>query len=141
FSQEPDPSIQRAMVRAKERQKCRRVYVIVHHGRILPIQDIVHAYARGPAISMKRELSFHRGIQRKELRKAELSRPGNDLPKLVNGHKAEAGAPYAGPCHIKLLELPWQRITAPGLQLVWRIPWQHSAHLITHRQFFCGKDH
>ena len=78
------------MISAKERQKSRRVYVIVHHVWIGSIQDVIHANARSPAISVKRELAFHRGVHRKEIRKAELSRAGNNLPELVDRHKAEA---------------------------------------------------
>ena len=83
------------MVRPKERQKRWRVYVIVNHVGIGPIQNIVHTNARRPTISMKRELPFHRGVHGKEIREAELSRAGNDLPQLVDRHKAEPGAPYA----------------------------------------------
>ena len=78
------------MVRAKERQERRRIHVIIHHVGIGPIQNVIHANARGPAISMKRELPFHRSVHGKKIGKAELSRAGNDLPKLVNRHKAEA---------------------------------------------------
>src|SRR5436305_12959007 len=75
FSQKPYPPIYRAMIGAKERQEGGRIYIVVHYIGIFPIQDIIHAYARCPAISVKREFSFHRGVQVKELRKAELPGP------------------------------------------------------------------
>ena len=83
------------MVGAKERQERRRIYVIIHHVGIGAIQDVIHANARGPAISMKRELPFYRGVHGNEIREAELPRTRNDLPELVNRYKAEPGPPYA----------------------------------------------
>jgi hypothetical protein len=72
--QKPDPSIQCAMVRAKECQERRRIYVVINHGGILPIEDVVHANARRPAISVKREFPFHRSVHGNKIGEAELSR-------------------------------------------------------------------
>ena len=88
--QKPYPSIQRPMICPKERQERRRVHVVINHRGIFAIQDVVHSNTRRPAVSVKRELAFHCSVQGKEIREAELSRAGNDLPKLVNRHKAES---------------------------------------------------
>ena len=78
------------MICSKERQERRRVYVVINHRGIFAVQNIVHANARRPTITVKCELALHGRVQRKKVGEAELSRAGNDLPKLVNRHKAEA---------------------------------------------------
>src|SRR5690349_18640454 len=100
------------MVRAKERQEARRIYVVVDDRGILAVHHVVHANARRPAVAAKCKFPLHRQIERCKIWEPELSRLGNDLAKLVDGHKGKAGTPDAGPCQVKFLQLPWHRIAA-----------------------------
>src|SRR6478672_7988669 len=139
--QEPYASIQRAVVRAKETDKARRVDVVINHSWVLPVHDVVHANARRPPIAAKTELTLHCGIYREEIRESELPGAGNNLPELVDRDKAKPGTPYARPGHVKFLELPGHWVTAPCHHLVWGIPRQRAAHLVSHQQRVNGKVH
>ena len=88
-SQEPYASIQRAVVRAKKTEEAGRVDVVINHGWVLPVYDVVHANARRPPIAAKTELTLHCGIYREEIRESKLAGAGNDLPELVDRDKAK----------------------------------------------------
>src|SRR5258708_31812452 len=103
LSQKPYAPVQRAVVRAEEGEEPGRVYVVVNHAGIFTVHDVVYANACRPPIAVKPKLAFHSGVQRKEIREAELPRSGNDLAKLVNGHKAKPETPHPRPRHVKLL--------------------------------------
>ena len=75
------------MIGAEEAEKGGRVYVVVNHRRICPVSNVLQTNAPRPTIAFKSELPLYGCVQREEIRKAELPRPGNNLAKLVNGCK------------------------------------------------------
>ena len=75
------------MIGAKEAEKGGRVYVVINHRSIYPVSDVFQRNAPRQTIAFESKLPLQRCVQREEIRKAELSRSGSDLAKLVNGYK------------------------------------------------------
>ena len=75
------------MISAEEAQESGRIYVVINHRSICPVGDVFQSNASRQTIAFESKLPLQGRIQREEIRKAELPRPGSDLAKLVNGYK------------------------------------------------------
>src|SRR5215813_953926 len=105
LSQKSEACSCRAMIGSKKGQECGRIDVVVNHKGVGPVRDIFQRDARRPAITLEIELPLQSQVYGKEIRKPELSWPGDDLTKLVNGHKSKSCVPDRRGREIKFLEL------------------------------------